>query len=344
MALTTDDFILHEYKARQLWEQREYSAVINHTKAAAEKAGSRGDDAGWWRMMYLLAKCQRQLGDISDLVETAESLSEHPLTSRDPELAAKANALRSAGLRALGQLPEALEVAREATLEFPETGYGSKGKLEAQQVLVAVLAESGHLDDAWREAENLCRLIDANTEPDRAGRAYWSIGNVAFLLGRSKDATEYHDKAATCFSPSRDLNLWAIFNKASAFMRLNANLVEPATLQCIERAEMAMSISGGTPQDELDIDVIRAHWCFLTGSLPEAKLKMSGIMERAEAMAPLSEGDARILYARILAAAGETEAAREQATTGMELFENVGAVMRAEQARELADSIKSVNF
>ena len=71
---------------------------------------------------------------------------------------------------------------------------------------------------------------------------------------------------------------------------------------------------------------------------------MSGIMARAEVMAPLSEGDARILYARILAAAGEAEAAREQAKTGMELFENVGAVMRAEQARELADSIKSVNF
>ena len=339
MAMTTDDFILHEYRARQLWERREYAAVMDHTRAAAETAAERGDDAGWWRMMYLLAKCQRQLGLISDFVTTAEALAEHPLTEADAELAAKAKALRSAGLRSLGQLPEALEIAREATLDFPETGYGSKGKLEAQQVLLAVLAESGHLEDAWKEAQNLADLIDQNTALDRAGKAYWSIGNVAFLLGRTREATQYHDQAASCFSPSSDLNLWAVFNKASAFMRLNANLVEPSTLQCIERAEMAISISGGTPQDELDISVIRAHWHYVTGDFQSAAKEMSEVMLKAHVMAPLSQGDARVLYAQIFDAIGESASAREQATIAIDLFDKVGAAMRAEQARKLLSEI-----
>ncbi|MBD7996043.1 hypothetical protein H9639_12110 [Arthrobacter sp. Sa2CUA1] len=333
MALTADDFILNEYKARQLWEQREYTAAMDHTRKAAESAESRGDDTGWWRMTYLLAECQRELGLMDDSAETARLLTEHALAHHDAELAAKAKALRSVGLRSIGQLPEALEIAREAALDFPETGYGSRGKLEAQQVLVAVLAESGSLDDAWHEAELLATMIDGETAADKAGKAYWSIGNVAFLLGRNPEATHYHDLAASCFSPSQDLSLWALFNKASAFMRLTANLVTPETLQCIERAEMAISISGGTPQDELDISVIRAHWSYLIGDVSGARVQMSEAIERTGSMSPLSEGDARLIYARILNDDGDKEGATSQARASAELFDKAGAVTRADQAR-----------
>ena len=339
MALTADDFILNEYKARQLWEQREYTAAMDHTRKAAETAASKGDDAGWWRMTYLLAECQRELGLIDDFVVTARALIDHELAQRDPVLAAKAKALQSAGLRSIGQLPEALEIAREAALDFPETGYGSKGKLEAQQVLVAVLAESGSLEDAWHEAELLANMIDSGTSSDKAGKAYWSIGNVAFMLGRNPEATHYHDLAASCFSPSKDLSLWALFNKASAFMRLSASLVAPETLQCIERAEMAISISGGTPQDALDIAVIRAHWDYLTGDVNRALERMTEVAEQMGSMSPLGEGDARLLYAQILLEEGDSEKAITQALLSAELFDNAGAVTRAEGARNLLKKI-----
>ena len=312
---------------------------MEYTRSAAETAASRGDEAGWWRMTYLLAECQRELGLIDECVQTAKELSEHRLTTEDPELGAKAKALRSAGLRSLGQLPEALEVAREAALDFPETGYGSRGKHEAQQVLVAVLAESGNLDDAWREAQVLATMVDDATAPVKAGKSYWVIGNVAFLLGKHAEATRYHDLAAAQISPGNDVNLWALFNKASAFMRLTANLVEPATLQCIERAEMAISVSGGTLQDELDIDVIRAHWRYLTGDVSGAREQMDLTMTQANSMSPLSEGDARLLYARILHDSGDTDAAIEQATTGLTIFDEVGSNVRAEQVRRFLSEI-----
>lgn len=339
MALTTDDFILNEYKARLLWERREYTAALKHTRQAAETAASRRDEAGWWRMTFLLAECQRELGLIDECADTAKLLADHPLTLDDPELAAKAKALRSAGLRSLGQLPEALEVAREAALDFPETGYGSKGKLEAQQVLVAALAESGNLEGAWREAEILVGLIDDGTAANKAGKGYWVVGNVAFLLGRNTEATHYHGLAAECLSPSNDVSLWALFNKASAFMRLTANLVEPETLQCIERAEMAISISGGNPQDELDIISIRAHWRYLTGEVAAAREQMAGVVQQVDSMSPLTEGDARLLYARILNDDGEVDQAVEQARASADLFDKVGAATRAEHARTFLTEI-----
>lgn len=342
-ALTTDDFILNEYKARQLWERREYVDAIEHTRSAAETAAARSDEAGWWRMTYLLAECQRELGLIDECVKTTKLLSDHRLTLEDPELAAKAKALRSAGLRSLGQLPEALKVAREAALEFPETGHGSRGKHEAQQVLVAVLAETGNLEDAWREAQTLASMVDDATEPEKAGKSYWVVGNVAFLSGRNQEGAKYHDLAATRISPSNDVNLWAHFNKASAFMRLTANLVEPETLQCIERAEMAISVSKGTLQDELDIDVIRAHWRYLTGDIAEAKAQMDRTMMHANVMSPLSEGDARLLYARILHANGNTAAAVQEATSSVTMFDEVGSIVRADLARNFLSEIGAVS-
>lgn len=343
MAMTADDFILNEYKARQLWERRDYTGAMDYTRSAAETAASRSDDAGWWRMTYLLAECQRELGLMGASAETARLLIEHPLSFQDPELAGKAKALRSLGLRSIGQLPEALEIAREATLNFPETGYGSKGKLEAQQVLVAVLAESGNMDDAWQEAQTLASMIDEGTESDKAGKAYWSIGNVAFLQGRNEEATHFHNLAAQRLSPSNDVNLWARFNKASAFMRLTANLVDEETLQCIERAEMAISISGGSPHDELDISVIRAHWGYLVGDVGAAREQMDRVMQQADSMTPLSEGDARLLYARILAATNDPELGRVQAGIAIDLFAKVGAVTRADQARKLLSEIVTVS-
>ncbi|MER2133557.1 MAG: hypothetical protein ABS910_02620 [Arthrobacter sp.] len=329
-----DDFILNEYKARQLWEKREYSAAIECTKTAADAALARSDQAGWWRMTCLMAECQLELGLMDESAETSLKLTSHEMTLADPELLARANAIRSAGLRSLGHLPEALAAAREAAVNFPDTAYGSRGKLEAQQVLVAVLAEAGNLDDAWEEAETLTGMITDETSPEKAGKGYWVVGNVAFLTGRHWEAVRFHTLASESLSLINDLGLWALFNKASAFMRLSANLVEPETLQCIERAEMALSISGGSPQDELDMEIIRAHWRYVTGEFEAAKTQMAAALEQVHSMTPLSEGDGRLLYARILQETGDTEMAIEEAMASLQVFDNAGAGLRAQQAKE----------
>ncbi|WP_404321564.1 hypothetical protein [Arthrobacter luteolus] len=329
----TNEFILNEYKARQHWDRRDYSAALSCAKQAADLALMNEDEAAWWRMTLLLAECQRELGLIDECAETASTLARHRIAERDSILEAKARALQSVALQGMGQLPEALAVARAAVDTPSGDEHGVNPKLDAQLVLIAVLAESGRLDDAWREAQKLAGLIDDDIRLEQAGKAYWSIGNVAFLMGRNSEATHYHGLAAESLSPSNDLSLWALFNKASAFMRLTANLVEPETLQCIERAEMALSIAGGTPQDELDVAMIRAYWIYLTGEAAEARQRMAALLAKSDSMAPHSAGEALLLYARIVADEGDLAEAAKHGLASARLFESAGATDRAEQAR-----------
>lgn len=336
-----DDFILNEYKARQLWARREYSAAMTCAADAAEAARTKGDEAGWWRMTFLYGECQLEMGLMADCSSTALALSEHPLSSEDPQFAAKAKSLRSMSLQGLGQLPEALAAARAAAISLPDAELQGRGKIEAQQVLVAVLAESGNFEDAWAEAEVLGTLIGEEIGHERAGKAYWSIGNVAFLTGRHREATYYHGLAASALSRINDVSLWALFNKASAFMRLTANLVEPETLQCIERAETAISITGGTPQDEIELSLTRAYWSFLTGELNEAKSRMVVLMGESDLMAPHIEGEARLLFARILNDEGHAEEAEEYSMESARLFEDAGAYARAEQSKRFLEETRT---
>ncbi|MCC3282406.1 hypothetical protein [Arthrobacter caoxuetaonis] len=337
-----DDFILNEYKARQFWERREYLSAMKCAADAAEVARANGDEAGWWRMTFLYGECQLELGQMDGCSATGLQLSGHPLSSVEPQLAAKAKSLRSRGLQGLGQLPEAVALARDAALG-PASGVDGRGGIEAQQVLVAVLAESGSVEDAWREAETLASLVSEDVGLEKAGKAYWSIGNAAFLVGKPTEATYYHGLASKALSRINDVSLWALFNKASAFMRLTANLVEPETLQCIERAEMAISITGGTKQDEIELGITRAYWMYLTGECSEARAHMAVLMQEAELMAPHIEGEARLLYARILRDEGQPDEAAKYAAESARLFENAGASARAEQSRGFLEDAREVS-
>nr|MBF0686091.1 hypothetical protein [Pseudomonas sp.] len=328
-----DDFILNEYRARQYWERRQYSDAMICARKAAGFARGTGDEDGWWRMTFLVGRCERELGLMAECAETAILLVEYALERGDAALESKGRALHSVALQGLGQLPEALAVARTAADSPSSDGYADDSTLEAQQVLVAVLAESGDFDAAWAEAQVFAAMIGPDTKMEVAGKAYWAIGNAAFLVGRHREATHYHGLAATSLSPLNDVSLWALFNKASAFMRLTANLVEPETLQCIERAEMAISISGGTPQDGIELSITRAYWLYLTGDLREARSRMDVVMEQCSLMAPHIEGEARLLYARILRDEGHFEESDEHAALSASLFEEAGAESRAEQSR-----------
>ncbi|MBF4992974.1 hypothetical protein ITX31_02465 [Arthrobacter gandavensis] len=328
-----DDFILNEYKARRHWENREYSDALAYAQRAASIAQNTEDQDGWGRMVFLVGRCQREMGQMAECAETATVLVQHAVTCDDRDLEFKARALHSVALQALGQLPKALAIARSAADSPGDERNGYESTLETQQVLVAVLAESGDFDAAWREAQDFAAMIGHDTKAEVAGKAFWAIGNAAFLIGRHREAVHYHGLASAALSPTNDVSLWALFNKASAFMRLTANLVEPETLQCIERAEMAISITGGTPQDEIELAITRAYWSFLTGDLTAARSKMNAVMEKSEIMAPHIEGEAVFLLARILRAEGQLADADDRFAQSAHLFEEAGAGARAEQSR-----------
>ncbi len=85
----------------------------------------------------------------------------------------------------MGRLPEAVDAASAAAGLVAGDFENVYLHIQAQQALIAALAESGRLrgrpgGSAWY----LESLLTDHVDEDTAGKAYWVIGNVAFLSNR----------------------------------------------------------------------------------------------------------------------------------------------------------------
>lgn len=333
------EHLLSEYRARQFWERREYLEALAEAGEAADNARYNDDQQGYWRMSLLKAECQMELGLMADFAEDAKKLLEDPRIADDPTTKARATALYSRALQCLGRVGESLEAAKAAAaIELVESGQGY-GHFDTHHALVASLADSGKLDEAWDVAQSMLRLVTSETPRETAGLAYWAVGNVAFLREDGVEGTKWHDHAAVCLSPSNDVYLWAQFNKASAHMRIWANLLQPATLECIERAELAISVSGGSPMDELEIALVRAHWQLLNGEVEESLLRLGEVLQQREILVPPILAEAEQLTAMALFEAGRTEEALLAAQSSEKMFMDQGAVRMAGMSRNVIDRI-----
>lgn len=335
------EYMLHEYRARQLWDRREYRDAMAEAVDGAAKAQLCGDQEGYWRMSALTAQCQMELGLMREFVSGAKNLTNDPLIIADPTMKVRATTLYARALQCLGQVGESLAVAKEAAaIELSDSG-DEQGYFDTYQALIASLAESGEFSEAWQVAQSMLRLVTAETPQETAGLAYWAIGNVAFLLERNSEGSMWHDRAALCLSPSNDVNLWAQFNKASAHVRIQANLLEVATLECIERAELAISVSGGSPIDELQIALVRSNWLLRTGEPEESLGRLAQILKGGNSLPHQIHAEAEQLLALALFELGRKGEALESAKNSESLFNELGATRMADVSRELIDKIES---
>ena len=60
-------------------------------------------------------------------------------------------------------------------------------------------------------------------------------------------------------------------------MRLAADVADADTLRCIERAELATDVIGGTEEDHILLKLNRGHWNFLAGDQKSAVDTLVGI-------------------------------------------------------------------
>jgi hypothetical protein len=153
------DQILHEYRARQHWERREYRAALDYAAAAAGKALTKADVVGYWRMTLLLAECQMELGLMQDFAQSMKELSEHPAVKDDPKMLGRAKALHSRSMGMLGHVGEALVLAKEAAELGDPLNEDGIGAMEMLHSLVAALAESGNLPVNKMTSKPPVRLI-----------------------------------------------------------------------------------------------------------------------------------------------------------------------------------------
>lgn len=333
------DQILSEYQASQHWERREYKAALECAAAAADKALVSADSVGYWRMTLLLAECQFELGKMQDFAASVRTLSEHPALQGDPRMVGRAKALHSRALAVLGHVGEALALAEEvAALRRADTDEGI-GEIEMLHSLVAALTESGRATEAWGYAQEMAILAGRQDDLETAGKAYWAVGNVAFLRGDTANGVRYHKLAAENLAPGNDVNTWAIFNKGSAQVRLTAGLVDHETLECIERAELANSVTGGSPFQDLETSMVRAHWLLLTGNAAEAAARLQQILDHRDLLPEHTLAEVEFVTSLALRELGRDDEALTAASHAEKVFIAHGARRRAVEARNVIESI-----
>ncbi|MCU1512111.1 MAG: hypothetical protein JWO34_1951 [Arthrobacter sp.] len=322
----TAELMAHEHRTKHAFID---AAISAHS--AAKIAQSEGDAGSWWKMTFLQAENLLDAEDFGACGEIATRLvGGHAAT---PQAQAQAYILLAKARQGGGSLEEAADAARAAVALVADENE-IETNVKARQALIAALADSGRLEEAWTESLALADAIEAEVDDQLVGKGYWVIGNVAFLCSKVQQGLHYHDLAAATLSPARNLDIWAKFNKASAAMRLAADVADADTLRCIERAELATDIIGGSSNDFTLLKLNRGHWNYLAGDAHAAIPLLEEVCSEGDPPLPQILGEARLLLGRAHSAMGNHGAAREHLRTAADHFEAAGAQQRADQALE----------
>lgn len=335
------DLVMQEVRAREAWSQRDYPAARTIASAAIGLAVEAEDHHSLWNMTFLRAECFREEGLLDDALTVGRSLATNSLTAESEALAARVHTLIAVCLQGLGKLDQAVEEARIAVQSASSVNDAPELQIDAHHALIAALAESDRLDEAWISCLDLSTLITPWVHTQTAGKAHWVIGNVAFMRHQVDEGTRFHRLAAAQLTPNNDLELWAHFNRASAALRLTAGVVDAETLECIERAEIASSIVGGSERDQLQLSLTRAHWLFLTGQLNAAIERLRQICGDGSILSKQTEAEANLLLGQALTARGEELEALTHFETSEQWFEQAGAHDRAAHVRQLVAAMRN---
>jgi len=334
-------YVAAELQARDHWDNHGFSEAANSSRSAAEIALRDGDAESWWNMTFFQAESLLAAGQFDECVEAAAALVREPHAG-GAQLQARVRILMSKAWQGAGLLDKAAEDAR-AAIELSVDDADAEVNVTARLALIAALGESGELDEAWTESLNLASLVSAGVsagvDDQVLGSVYWVIGNAAFLSNRVEDGLRYHELAAGTFSPALNLDVWARFNNASAAMRLAADVADAATLRCIERAELATDVIGGSEENIQLQKLNRGHWNYLAGDPAAAVEILTDVRSGGDVLAPQALGEACLLLGRARHALGATAAAKAHLLEAAGYFETAGAQQRADHTRAILTAL-----
>lgn len=340
VSVSDAEYVLAGLYARQAWDLRDYPLAASHAATAAQIALEGKNTSAWWNMTYMQAECLMKQGQLKECQNLVQRLLDHPMAAESAGLGVRARQMLAAVCHGQGQLTVAVEHAQEAVRLCAQLPKGSTLIIGALRALIGALAESGRLDEAWKYCQDMNEQMDEQSMSQLAGEVAWVVGNVAFMRHDYAEGIKYHEKAAKLLSPANDIDLWARFNKASAAVRLSSGIVEPETLSSIERAELALSIVGGTETDRLEVAFIRARWLYLTGDIVGAVQKLREIHAERDVLAKHVAGEVALLLGKALKAAGETDEALVYLDEAQKEFTAAGASDRVQQAMDAVLEIR----
>ncbi|WP_411730554.1 hypothetical protein [Paeniglutamicibacter sp.] len=301
-------------KARLSGDQQLIAAAADECVRAY---GAIGNAEKQCEFLHILGTCQILAGAYGASLQTTELLFDSPIVQLDPVLKAKTLILRAAALRNQSNHGPAIESARQALATLESVKGSFRIRAEACQSLIASLVEADKIDEAWGLRELLAKTLGEISDAQLAGHGYWTLGNLAFAHGQTSEGMEYHGRAAGFLRLANDIHVWARFNKASADMQLQAGVANEKTHDCIERAELAYGIIGGSASELLGLSVTRARWNVATGELARASEILELATRSTDEGQVLEDASAHVLWAQILADLGRhSEAERERGNAG----------------------------
>lgn len=326
-----------ELRAREGWKNRDYERAHSAAGEAAELALEEGDQHSWWQMKYLQAECLLEQGLVQECQSAARELTSDALSGRVAGLRARVLTLDAVASQGLGQLQPAIEAAESAIAAAKQDKDSDTLEIKAHHALIAALAESGKIDDAWEKCVALESLLGSHIDAQARGKAFWTIGNVAFLHQKVQQGIEFHSLAGASLSPSNDVDMWGKFNKSSAAFRLAAGVADADTLQCIERAELANDVTGANLRELLETSLTRAQWLMLTGATQDALEVLRSVSAQSTSIAANTAGEANFLLGKALSELGETDEALQHLEQAAEQFKMAGVEDRLAEVLSFID-------
>lgn len=337
-----DSRLFLELSSVQAWDERNYQDALRLSRLAAEAALAEGDPFGWWELSLIAAACLSRLHDYPACIAEAERLAQHPLAAEGQPLRPQAEALLATACQGAGRLPEAVSHARRALDAGVLLRLNADQLIDAYQALIAALSESGLQEEAWGHCQALLLpLLEAAADPQTAGKGFWAVGNVAFRRGNTAAGLRYHAKAESLLNPETDLETWAAFNRSSAAIRLAEGLHDAAAGRCMDQAETALSVLGGTEEDVLENLHSRGRWHQLSGNHQAAVGILADVYARRAALSPQGAAEVALHLGLSRAALGEMSSAVHLLDDSARAFFDAGALDRAEHAARLAGQARA---
>ena len=174
-AQQSGELVMYELRAREAWSQRDYRTARLLAAAAVELGAHTEDHHAWWNMTFLQAECLREEGSLEESLRCAEALEESSLTLESEALSARVHTLAAVCQQGLGHLDQAVNNASMAVKSASVVADSPELQIEAHHALIAALAESDRLDEAWSTCLDLSTHITPAIHTQTAGKAHWVI-------------------------------------------------------------------------------------------------------------------------------------------------------------------------
>ncbi|GAA5228770.1 hypothetical protein [Paeniglutamicibacter antarcticus] len=258
-----------------------------------------GDTENQYKFLHILGSSQLLSDDYEGALQTADILCAALYVQADPVLKAKSEILRAAAWRNLAHHESAIETSRQALKTLAAVHGASRIRAEAYQGLIASLVEAGQIEKAWELREPLVEVLAETPDNEFSGQCYWTLGNLAFAHGQNAAGLDYHERAAGFLKLVNKIHVWARFNKASADVQLQAGVANNQTNDCIERAELAYAILGGTTTELAGLATTKARWLLATEQLEQAVEILEKTILESGVDEALDIATARVLLAQV---------------------------------------------